>query len=87
MVKYRANTEGDSKTLKTKALESYIFLTQGMGLAFFVIFVAAYFGGLPSSGNLIGDPTFRTVLSVFGGLFLLLMVGVFLAAALVNRKK
>ncbi len=73
--------------MKPKSLESYIFLTQGVGLAFFVIFVAAYFGGLPSSGNLIGDPTFRTALSIFGGLFLLLMVGVFLAAVLVNRKK
>jgi hypothetical protein len=68
-------------------MEPYVLLSQGVGLVFFVIFVAAYFGGMPSSGNLIGNSTFRTTLSIFGGLFLILIVGNLFAAALMKQKK
>jgi hypothetical protein len=72
--------------MKTRSMEPYVLLSQGVGLVFFVIFVAAYFGGMPSSGNLIGDSTFRTTLSIFGGLFLILIVGELLVAALTKQK-
>jgi hypothetical protein len=75
----------ETATLENKSLTPYVLLTQGIGLVFFVVFVAAYFGGLPSSGNLIGNPTVQTILSLFGGIFLILMVGVLLAAALAKR--
>ncbi len=73
--------------MKAKSMEPYVLLSQGIGLIFFVIFVAAYFGGMPSSGNLIGDSTFRTMLSIFGGLFLILIVGALLVVALMKQKK
>jgi hypothetical protein len=73
--------------LKTRSMEPYVLLSQGVGLVFFVIFVAAYFGGMPSSGNLIGNSTFRTTLSIFGGLFLILIVGELFVAALMKQKK
>jgi hypothetical protein len=73
--------------LKARSIESYVLLSQGIGLIFFVIFVAAYFGGMPSSGNLIGDSTFRTTLSIFGGIFLILIVGELFIATLMKQKK
>jgi hypothetical protein len=68
-------------------MESHVLLSQYIGLIFFVIFVAAYFGGMPSSGNLIGDSTFRTALSIFGGLFLIAIVGELFVATLKKQKK
>jgi hypothetical protein len=53
---------------------------------FFTILVAAYFGNMPSSGNLIGTLAFRMTLSIFGGVFLILVVVALLAAALVKQK-
>ena len=73
--------------MKTRSMEPYVLLSQGVGLVFFVIFVAAYFGGMPSSGNLIGNSTFRATLSIFGGLFLILIVGELFVAALMKQKK
>jgi NhaP-type Na+/H+ or K+/H+ antiporter len=72
--------------LKIELLAPLVFLTQGVGLVFFVVFVSAYFGGMPSSGNLIGNSAFRVTLSVLGGVFLILILGVLLAAVLARKK-
>ena len=72
--------------MKSESLASYVFLAQAVGLVFFIILVAAYFGDMPSSGNLIGTSAFRTSLSIFGGVFLILAVAALLAAALVKQK-
>jgi hypothetical protein len=52
---------------------SVLLSAQVVGAAFFVVFLLAYCLGLPSTDNLIGDPTFRLLLQVFGGLFLILV--------------
>jgi hypothetical protein len=49
-----------------------VFLTQGIGAAFFAVFLASYVLALPSNLVLHGQPIFRIPLSIFGALFLAL---------------
>jgi hypothetical protein len=72
--------------LKTKQLAFYVLLTQGIGTVFYGIFLAAYYLELPSNASLIGDPTFRTSLSIFGGLFLILIIGSLVASVIVKQE-
>jgi hypothetical protein len=60
---------------------------EAVGAAFFVSFLMAYYLGLPSTDNLIGDPTFRVLLQVFGGLFLFLIGLAAAWIALAKREK
>jgi hypothetical protein len=57
-----------------------------MGLVFFVVFLAAYYLELPSNGSLIGDPTFRAALSIFGGLFLILIIVCLAVSGMVRQE-
>jgi len=57
-----------------------------MGLVFFVIFSAAYYLALPSNISLLGDATFRTALSIFGGLFLILIIVCLLVSRMVKQE-
>jgi len=49
-----------------------VFLTQGIGAAFFAVFLASYALALPSNQVLHWQPIFRIPLSIFGTLFLTL---------------
>jgi hypothetical protein len=49
-----------------------VFFTQGIGAAFFAVFLASYALALPSNLVLHGQPIFRIPLSIFGALFLAL---------------
>jgi hypothetical protein len=49
-----------------------VFFTQGIGAAFFAVFLASYALALPSNLVLHGEPIFRIPLSIFGALFLAL---------------
>jgi len=60
--------------LKRKNLVRFAFLTQAVGAIFFAVFLASYALALPSNQVLHGEPIFRTSLSIFGGLFLILVV-------------
>jgi hypothetical protein len=53
-------------------LARLVFLTQGIGAAFFTVFLASYALALPSNLVLHGQPIFRIPLSIFGALFLAL---------------
>jgi hypothetical protein len=53
---------------------------------FYGIFLAAYYLELPSNASLIGDPTFRTSLSIFGGLFLILIIGSLVASVVIKQE-
>jgi hypothetical protein len=48
-------------------------LSQGIGAIFFAVFIASYALALPSNEVLHGEPVFRAPLSIFGGLFLILV--------------
>ena len=60
--------------MKSKQTELLVFLAQGIGAVFYVIFLAAFYIPLPSNDTLIGDPAFRTPMSIFGGIFLILII-------------
>jgi len=64
-----------------------IFLAQVVGSAFYIVFFLSYLLGLPSTDNLIGDPKFRLLLQVFGGLFLILIGATFVAILLAMQGK
>jgi len=48
----------------------FLFFVQLIGAIFYCILSAAYFLPFPSTQVLIGEPIFKSLLSVFGGLFL-----------------
>jgi hypothetical protein len=54
-------------------------LVQGIGAVFYGVFSSAYMLALPSSDLLHGEPIFKLLLSIWGGLFLIL---IFVAIAL-----
>jgi len=60
--------------MKSAQAELLVFLAQGIGAVFYVIFLAAFYIPMPSNDTLIGDPAFRTPLSIFGGIFLILII-------------
>jgi len=56
--------------LTDKRLSTFLFATQGLGIIFISIFLAAYLGGLPSTNVLHSEPAIRIPLAVIGGVFL-----------------
>jgi len=48
----------------------FLFFVQLIGAIFYCVLLAAYFLSFPSTQVLIGEPIFKSLLSVFGGLFL-----------------
>jgi hypothetical protein len=53
-------------------LSQLVLLTQGIGAAFFAVFLASYALALPSNKVLHWQPIFRTPLSILGASFLAL---------------
>ncbi|MBN1245913.1 hypothetical protein JXA31_10000 [Candidatus Bathyarchaeota archaeon] len=72
--------------MKSKQAELLVFLAQSIGVVFYGIFLAAFYIPMPSNDTLIGDPTFRTPLSIFGGIFLILIIISF-AASYVRKQE
>lgn len=72
--------------MKSQQLTAFIFLTQGIGVVFFGIFLAAFYIPMPSNQTLIGDPNFRTPLSIFGAIYLAVTL-IAVVAAYVTKKK
>jgi hypothetical protein len=62
-----------------------LFFVQVIGAVFYCVFSAAYIFALPSIQILTGEPTIHLLLSVFGGLFLLLTIIVFAHAAFIKK--
>jgi hypothetical protein len=71
--------------LNNGKIASLLLSTEAVGTVFFVVLLLAYCLGLPSTDNLIGDPSFRVLLQVFGGLFLVL-VGLTAASIVLTKK-
>jgi len=53
-----------------------LFATQGVGIVFVSIFLAAYLSGLPRTNVLHSEPAFRILLAVLGGVFLVLALAI-----------
>ena len=73
--------------MKSKQAELLVFLAQGIGAVFYVIFLAAFYIPLPSNETLIGDPAFRTPLSIFGGIFLVAIMVSIVASYTISKRK
>ena len=72
--------------MNIKQSEVLVFLAQGIGVVFYVIFLAAFYIPMPSNDTLIGDPTFRTPLSIFGGIFIIFII-ISLAVAYLRKQE
>ena len=72
--------------MKSKQTELLVLLAQGIGAVFYIIFLAAFYIPLPSNETFIGDPAFRTPLSIFGGIFLILII-ITLATAYLRKQE
>jgi hypothetical protein len=72
--------------LKRNNLVRFAFLTQAVGAIFFAVFLTSYALALPSNKVLHGEPIFRTSLSIFGGLFLILVAVAVVLSIVVKPK-
>ncbi len=72
--------------MKSPQIASLVFLTQAVGVVFFLVFLAAFYVPMPSNETLIGDPNFRTPLSIFGAIYLALTLIAVVAAYVGNKK-
>ena len=72
--------------MKRQQLPLLIYLAQGIGVIFYGIFLAAFYIPMPSNDTLIGDPNFRTPLSIFGGIFLIVIIISIVASYIENKK-
>jgi tryptophan-rich sensory protein len=72
--------------MKNQQLTSLVFLAQGIGVVLFGFLLAAFFFTMPSNDTLIGDPNFRTPMSIFGIIFLILILSLVAVAYLVKRQ-
>ncbi len=71
--------------MKNPKIATLVFLTQAVGVVFFIIFLAAFYAPMPSNDTLIGDPNFRTPMSIFGAIYFALTV-IAIVAAYVGKK-
>ena len=72
-------------TLNKKTASAIVLATQIVGIAFYILVFLAYCLGLPSTDNLLGQPTFRLLLQLSGGFFLILIFSSLIV--LVNMRK
>ena len=72
--------------MKIQPLTSLAALTQAIGIVFFGIFLAAFYLPMPTGDTLIGDPNFRTPMSIFGIIFIALIIISLVALYVVKRK-
>jgi hypothetical protein len=76
--------------LTTRQLNSFVLAVQGVTTIFSAIFLSVYLLGLrdlPENVVYHADPTFRTVLSVFGVLSLVLIVLAIVLSFVVAKKE
>jgi hypothetical protein len=55
-------------------LAIFLFVAQGIGAIFYAVFSAAYILAIPSINVLSGEPVFKWPLTVFGVLFVILIL-------------
>ena len=63
-----------------------LYATQGVGVLFVAVFLAAYLGGLPSTNVLHSEPIFRISLIIFGATLLILIFATITLAAYQRKR-
>jgi hypothetical protein len=71
--------------LTDKQISTFLFATQGVGIIFVGIFLAAYLGGLPSTNVLHSEPAFRIPLTIFGIILLVLVLAAIILAVFLKK--
>jgi hypothetical protein len=71
--------------LTDKRISTFLFATQGVGIIFVGIFLAAYLGGLPSTNVLHSEPAFRIPLTIFGIILLVLVLAAIILAVFLKK--
>ena len=72
--------------MKDSQISKLLFVFEGIGVIFLGAFLVAYLMGLPTYVVYHSDPTLRMILSLFGGL-LILLVSIALLITALNKKK
>jgi len=72
--------------LNDNQISKFLFAFERIGVVFAGSFLVAYLFGLPTDVVYHSDPTLRLVLSLFGGLVVILVLATLLISVL-NRKK
>ncbi len=72
--------------MERRPLALLVFSAQIIGFVFFAVFLAAFYVPLPSNDTLIGDPNFRTPMTIFGLIFIALTVISIVTAYVIKRK-
>ena len=72
--------------LTDKRISTFLFATQGVGIVFIGIFLAAYLGGLPSTNVLHSEPAFRIPLTILGAVLLVLVLSTVIIAAFSKKE-
>ena len=67
-------------------MSNFLIVFEGIGAIFLGAFLTAYLLGLPTDIVYHSDPTLRMILSLFGGLFIILIL-IGLTISKINRKK
>jgi cytochrome c biogenesis protein CcdA len=72
--------------LNDKQISKLLLAFEGIGAIFLGVFLLAYLMGVPSYVVYHSEPTFRMILSVFGGLLIILILIAFIASTLKKKK-
>jgi len=72
--------------LSDKQTKTFLFAAQGVGAIFGAIFLAAYFGGLPSAATLNSEPAFIFSQSVLGAILITFVLLALVFAAIIKQK-
>ena len=72
--------------LNDNQISKFLIALEGVGVIFLGSFLVAYLTGLPTDVVYHSDPTLRMILSVFGGILLIIIIFGLLISAF-NKKK
>ncbi|MCJ7622670.1 MAG: hypothetical protein MUO76_04140 [Anaerolineaceae bacterium] len=72
--------------LTDKQTRIFLFAAQGIGAVFYGVFLAAYFGGLPSTATLNSEPAFVFSQSVIGALLIAFVLVAIILAFIFKQK-
>jgi hypothetical protein len=73
--------------LTSNQVTKFLFASEGIGAVFVSIFIAAYLLGLPSTEVRHSEPIFRTALSIFGILFVILVLATLLLSFYIKKNR